>query len=691
LPEYNKVIQFPDINFNRVYYIAAGLVILSVLLEIRLFKIQVLHHDFYVEQSRQQSAKKIELTARRGEIYDRNGACLATNLIHYDFGVDLSRVESREAIARNFARIFDKPKSYYLKKMQTDREFVFLERKVPEALAVKVDRFEDAGIAKIEGSRRYYPFGKCGSQVIGFTNVDDKGINGLELQYQQQLAGKDGWTYLTVDAKRRSGSNVDLPSEEPQPGINLHLTIEKDFQTIMEEEMDRGVRKFNARSGMAILMNPHSGEVLAMYSSPGYDPNDPTPSSPEQRKNRTILDIFEPGSTFKIFPAAALLQENLKKPTDMVFCENGTYRIYRHLINDHQKYGWLSFRKVIQNSSNIGMAKLTVDLPKITFYKYLKNFGFDSPTGIDLSSEASGMLTKPEKFSGLSKAIISFGQEVGVTAIQMVSAFSAVINSGNLLRPYVVQKVVDEEGDVLAENEPQMTRQVIHEEVALTIKEFMLDAVQNGTGQKASIPGLQVGGKTGTAQKYDRKNNHYIQNSYLASFVGFVPYDKPEFVLGVFIDEPKPKYYGGDVAAPIFASIMGRILGFSPRENTEPETGIKIVKSNNSIPDLKGFPLSAIEEYFDIKDVDYTIQGEGTHVLAQTNDEDEVKIVLGTPEITDKVFPDLRGMTVREALKRVNFSRTRVRIVGNGKVVEQSIRPGTMISKGSELVLTCSR
>jgi cell division protein FtsI (penicillin-binding protein 3) len=686
------MIHFPDIKFNRVYYIAAGLVILWVLLEIRLFKIQILQHNFYVEQSQQQSAKKIQLTAQRGEIFDRNGACLATNLIQYDFGVDLSRVESRELIAQKFAIIFDKPKSIYLKKMQTDRDFVFLERKVPEALALKVDRIVDAGLVKIEGSRRYYPFGRCGSQVIGFTDVDDKGATGLELQYQQQLAGKDGWTYLTADARRRFGYNVDLPHEEPQAGINLHLTIEKDFQTIVEEELDHGVRTLNARSGIAILMNPNSGEILAMYSSPGYDPNDPSRSQPEERKNRAIMDIFEPGSTFKIFPAAALLQEGLKKPTDMVYCENGTYRVYSHNINDHQKYGWLSFRKVIQNSSNIGIAKLTVDLPKNLFYKYLKNFGFDSPTGIDLDGEASGLLTKPEKFSGLSKAVISFGQEVGVTAIQIVTAYAAVINGGNLPRPFVIQKAVDENGDVIFDNETRIVRQVLNKNVSQTLKEFMLDVVQNGTGRKATIPGVQVGGKTGTAQKYDRQTNQYILNNYLASFIGFAPYDNPEFVLGIFIDAPRQKFYGGDVAAPVFAAIMSRILGFTPHDEAEPEmTDFKITKANPTIPNLQGFPFSAIEEYLEIKDVDYIVQGEGTHVLSQTNSDDELKLVLGTPEIKEKVFPDLRGMTLRECIQHIDFSKIRVRIIGKGKVVEQSIRPGTVIGKGSELVLTCSQ
>jgi membrane peptidoglycan carboxypeptidase len=215
--------------------------------------------------------------------------------------------------------------------------------------------------------------------------------------------------------------------------------------------------------------------------------------------------------------------------------------------------------------------------------------------------------------------------------------------------------------------------------------------VQNGTGQKAAISGVQIGGKTGTAQKYDRQSRRYIQNNYLSSFIGFVPYETPEYVLGIFIDAPKLKQYGGDVAAPIFASIMGRILGFTPHENIQPETDLKITKVNQPLPNLQGFPFSAIEEYLEIKDVDYMVQGEGTHILSQTSSNDEVQLILGIPEIKAKVFPNLHGMTIRESLQHIDFSKVRVRIVGHGRVIEQSIKPGTIITKGSEVILTCSR
>ena len=416
-----------NIHFSRIYVIVTGLIIFWLILETRLFFIQVNQHDFYVEQSQSQSAKKIVLPAQRGTIYDRQNEQLATNLIHYDLAIDLRRVKNKSRIAKKFADIFKKSQDYYLRKMKRKRDFVYLERKIQEGTVSKFQSFEDPGFVKIKGFKRFYPYGIYGSQLLGFTNIDDKGISGLELQYEQKLRGEAGWTFLLADARRRFGYHVDLPQVLPNPGNDLVLTIDKNFQTIVDDELERGVKTHNAKFGMAVLMDPNTGEVLAMSSTPGFNLNKPSKSSTDQRRNRTITDIFEPGSTFKVFPAAALLQENLKKPNDIVFCENGSYKFFDHVVHDTKKYGWLSFKKVVENSSNIGMVKLTADISNRKFYRYIKNFGFDAQTGINLQGEATGMLSKPNQFSGLSKGVISFGQEIGVTALQMVTAFSALI------------------------------------------------------------------------------------------------------------------------------------------------------------------------------------------------------------------------------------------------------------------------
>jgi len=679
-----------NIHFNRIYIVVIGLIIFWLIIEARLFFIQVNQHDFYVKQSQIQSAKKIILPAQRGNIFDRNGEQLATNLIHYDLAIDLKRVKNKNKIAKKFSAVFKKSPDHYLRKMKRNRTFVYLERKVQEGTAQKLESLEDPGFVRIKGFRRFYPYNKYGSQLLGFTNVDDQGISGLELQYEKRLRGEAGWTFLLADARRRFGYDVDLPQTLSKPGHDIVLTIDKNFQTIVDDELERGVKAHNAKYGMAVLMNPNTGEILAMSCTPGFNLNKPSRSTTDQRRNRTITDIFEPGSTFKVFPAAALLQENIKKPNDIVFCDNGSFKFYDHVVHDTKKHGWLSFRKVVEYSSNIGMVKLTMDLSNRTFYRYLKNFGFDSQTGINLIGENSGMLSKPDKFSGISKGVISFGQEIGVTAIQMVTAFSALVNGGTLMRPYVVQKIIDSDQSTFDEIQPLVIRQVITPEVSDILKEFLLDAVRRGTGKKAYIDDVLVGGKTGTAQKFNRKTNRYKKNAYLSSFIGFAPYDSPNYALGVFVDEPKPRYYGGEVAAPIFASIIQRLIKFAPTEESEQVPELKIAEKNTHIPDMTGLQFTAAEEFLKINDLSFEITGNGTHVISQSQKSDEVALVLGNPKIKASVIPNFKGKTVREALKLVNFSKIRVKINGKGIVVKQSPSPGKKINNNQILTLTCA-
>jgi cell division protein FtsI/penicillin-binding protein 2 len=521
--------------------------------------------------------------------------------------------------------------------------------------------------------------------------VDNAGVNGIELQFEEKLQGKNGWTFLMADARRRFGYNVDYPSQPPQPGVDIELTIDKNYQTIIEDELDKGVEKYNAKYGMAVMMNPRTGEILAMYSSPGFDPNNAANSSVSARRNRVITDIFEPGSTFKIFPAAALLQENIKKPDDIVFCENGKYRYYKHTVNDSKKYAWLSFQRVIENSSNIGMVKLSADISRNTFYQYLKNFGFDSQTGINMLGESTGLLSQPKDFSGLSKGVISFGQEIGVTALQLVNAYSAVINGGELKRPYIVSRITSQEGDVLQLGAPQTIRQVISDDISEILRRFMVGAVQRGTGNKAALDGIEIGGKTGTAQKYDKKTKRYIRGKYLASFIGFAPAAQPEYVLAIFLDNPRPLYYGGDVAAPVFRNIMKRILNFAPADMDAVESTYqpKLAQSRHHMPNFAGLSISAMEDYFEFKNLDYQVTGKGNYVVAQNNGADPVEIRMGKLEYYATKMPDVRGLTIREALKKINFKQCVVRITGSGRIKKQSIKPGQKLSKRTELVLTC--
>jgi cell division protein FtsI (penicillin-binding protein 3) len=686
-----KVPLNKNIKFERVYFLVAVLILFWLTLQVRLYTVQISNHDYYMRQSRIQSQKKIDLQAKRGMIYDRNHAAMATNLEHFDIGLDLSLVEDRNAILQACSRLFNKPVQYYRNQIKADRDFIYLARKVTREKSRKLENIQDAGLVVIPAYRRYYPYGTYGSQIIGFTDVDDIGLSGIELLYESTLKGQAGWTRMVVDARRRFRYDVDYPGSVPRPGVDIVLTIDKDFQTILEDELKAGVLKSKASHGIAVLMDPASGEVLAMGSYPTFNPNQPQTSQIDHRRNRAITDVFEPGSTFKIFSAAALLQEGIRKPDDIVYCWEGAYKFYNHVIHDTKNYGWLSFRRVVENSSNIGMVQLMSDLPSLSFYKYLKSFGFDSQTGIGIPGESSGLLTHPREFSGLSKGVISFGQEVGVTALQITNAFSAVVNGGILMKPRLVERITAPDGSVIEENEPERIRRVISEDISQVLKKFMLGAVERGTGKKALIDGILVGGKTGTAQKYNKRIRSYRKDGYLASFIGFAPYENPRFVLGVFIDEPKTKHTGGVVAAPIFASIIKRIYSHRPLEEDEQEAGLKFTEGNSLLPLLTDLSLPAAEELLRMRNISFDFQGEGTVIKKQTIEDNNLTLQLGEINLTASRMPDLHGLSVREALRSVDFSKLIVKIEGEGKVRKQSIAPGSTLRKSTTLHLTCSR
>jgi cell division protein FtsI (penicillin-binding protein 3) len=684
-----KVALNKNIRFERIYILVVMLALFWLGLQVRLYIIQIKNHDYYIHQNQIQSAKKMVLPAKRGEIFDRNHAALATNLEHYDIGLDMTRVENTNSILKICSETFAVPREEYRAKLKTDREFIFLARKVSQEKSSALEKIDDAGLVVIPAYRRTYPYGFYGSQVIGFTDIDDKGLNGIELQYEAQLKGQEGWTTMVVDARRRFSYDVDQPGQEPVPGMDITLTIDKDYQTIVEDELRAGVINSNAGYGIAVLMNPGSGEVLAMGSYPTFNPNYPQNSQLDHRKNRAVTDVFEPGSTFKVFSAAALLQEGVKKPNDLVFCEQGAYKFYNHVVHDTKPHGWLSLRGVVENSSNIGMLKLISELPALTFYKYLKSFGFDTRTGIGITGESSGLLTHPREFSGLSKGVISFGQEVGVTALQITSAFCALVNGGVLMKPYLVVRVAAADGSVVEEYKAEPVRRVIRPEVSQTIKDFMLGVVERGTGKRAKTDIIRVGGKTGTAQKYNQHLRSYRKGGYLASFIGFAPYEHPLFVLGIFIDEPGPAHTGGEVAAPVFARIIERIYAHTPMDEPEEDATLPVAQKTAGMPVLTGLTLPAVEELLAMRDISFSPKGEGNYIKKQVLEDDDLILHLGNAGAATSRMPNLYGLSLREALRQLNFARVRVRIDGSGKVVKQSIAPGITYAPGSTLYLIC--
>lgn len=682
------------ISATRLYILVILLSLFWIILEANLFRLQIINNDLFSAAAKRQYEKKIVLPARRGAICDRKGNKLATNVIHYDLAADPKMIENKRLVAKKCAEAFSKSEKYYLNKLNQKTHFVYLERRAPAKGNYDIFKMNDNGLIIGENFRRYYPYNNYAAHLLGFTDPDDNGLSGLELQYEKELKGVEGEAVLQYDGPRRVFYNADYPLRRAEQGMDIYLTIDKNIQTVVEQELKKGVKKAKAASGMAIVMDPFSGEVLAMVNYPSFNPNRHKYYKASVKRNKTITDVFEPGSTLKIFSAAALLQEQIKKPEDIVYCENGSYKVYNHRFRDPKKHGWLSLRRVIEQSSNIGVIKLCKELPANTFFRYLKNFGFGTETGLNLIGEASGMLKNPKKWSGLSKSSMSIGQEIGVTVIQLVSAYAAVVNGGFLYRPYLVSHIKTADGEIRIVNKPEKVRQIISPEVSDILKDFMRGVVERGTGKQAKYNGIVTGGKTGTAQKFNSKTGRYYQNKYFSSFIGFAPFERPKYICAVFIDEPGNQYYGGQVAAPVFKEIINRTIHF----NETPDVYRKIAQNPDSkrikklidLPPIEGFLAESAISLLESKDLDYKIKGKGAIVKKVSADEDKIIIELGSDKVNMNRVPKLTGLALREAMVKLDLSKLKVSILGNGIVKKQSPSPGTVINKRTQLVLTCN-
>ena len=681
------------LHIGRFYLIIAFLVAFWLLLEANLFRFQVVQYERLSAYAKEQYESEIRLEAQRGTIFDRAGNKLATNIIYYDIAVDPSRVKNKKFIAKTLAKSFSKTENYYLKRMGNKSQFSYLERKAKESSVHTLLEFKDPGLIHFENFGRHYPYGSYAAQLLGFTDTDDNGLSGLELQFEDLLKGEDGKAILQLDATRNASLNPDYPLLKPVAGTNIYLTLDKDIQTIVEKALQGVVNKMKAKSGIVIVMDPYNGAVLALANYPGIDPNNHKKYKEWYKKNRAITDVFEPGSTMKMFTAAALLQERIHKPDDIVFCENGRFKVYDHYINDTKKHGWLSFEKVIEKSSNIGIVKLVDKLPSSTLFRYLKNFGFGSYTGIGLYGESSGTLASPAKWSGLSKAEISIGQEIGVTALQITAAFSVLVNGGYLYKPFVINGLENPGRDEgIAFTKPEKVRQILSPEVCDILKRFMRNVVKQGTGTRAQVENVVVGGKTGTAQKFNRKTKRYQRGKYVASFIGFAPYEKPKYVCAVFIDEPQKEYYGGRVAAPLFSEIISQIahINYNPPEKMKNGNGIDLVYAEkvNSFPSLIGFKTKQVVNYLEEKDFDVEVSGIGKYVKSVVRNGDKITLGLTGEAIESEKMPNLKGLTLRQAFGRVNFSRLSVKIEGSGKIFKQSLKPGSLLKTRKQVLLS---
>jgi cell division protein FtsI (penicillin-binding protein 3) len=544
----------------------------------RLVYLQLVKHDEYAGLAAEKHVYKQPIYAERGVITDANGEILAHNIPVEIVVADTSHL-TKEKVAEAVALLSQELKldrDELSEKLGSDRHYIVLKRDVPtsaaDALRAKLREQNLRGIYFEHDAARLYPNGSMLCHVIGFTDFDHKGIQGVEASMDEYLRGQDGYRYIEHD---RAGQEIVLyrgQERAARDGYQVHLSIDLNLQNIVENEIDAAVREYSPQKATIILMRPQTGEILAMANRPDFDLNQRNTAKPEQMKNRAVIDMMEPGSTFKIVTAAAALNERKVRPDTTIFCENGAWNYGGRTLHDHHPYGELSVQDILVKSSNIGAAKLGLSLGDQKFYEYIRRFGFGERTGVELPGEITGTIRPPQNWSKISITRIPMGHEVAVTPLQMTLAMATIANGGKLITPRVVKSITTTEGKTVSEFSPSVVRQVILPETARQIGNALRGVVSDrGTAAAAAVPGFVIAGKTGTAQKVD-PHGGYEKGKYVVSFIGFLPADHPEFVGLVLLDDAKTSKpelnYGGLVAGPIFSRIAdkaARYLDLAPQ------------------------------------------------------------------------------------------------------------------------------
>src|SRR4051812_4541189 len=548
------------------------------LFSFRLVYLQMIKHGEYRALAAEKHGDKRPIFAERGSIVDANNEILAHNTPVERVVADATHLNNREAVVPILHELLDLPVDELTAKLNSDRQYMVLKHAVPIATAntlrEKLRAENLRGIYFERDTTRIYPNGSMLCHVIGFTDYEHRGIQGVESSMEEYLHGQDGFRCIEHN---RAGEEIVLYRGDemaPKDGYRVHLTIDLNLQNIVENEIDAAVREYSPQKATIILMRPQTGEILAMANRPNYDLNERSKAKPEQMKNRAIIDMMEPGSTFKIVSAAAALNERKVRPDTTIFCENGIWNFGGKPLHDHKAYGELSVQDILVKSSNIGAAKLAISIGDQKFYEYIRRFGFGDRTGIELPGEIPGVIRPPQSWSKISITRIPMGHEVGVTPLQMTVAMATIANGGKLITPRIVKSITTEDGKTVTTFTPTVLRQVISPETAAQVGNALRGVVSDrGTAAAAAVPGFTISGKTGTAQKVDPKGG-YEHGKYVVSFSGYLPSDKPEFVGLVVLDDAKTSNpelnYGGLVAGPIFARIAekaARYLDLQPHDD----------------------------------------------------------------------------------------------------------------------------
>jgi cell division protein FtsI (penicillin-binding protein 3) len=635
----------------RITMVLCVFTLLFFVIILRAFQLQVIEKDSLTKLLKKQYIKYVKFSPKRGTIYDRKKKELAISIEVDSVYARPGDIKNKQETAKKLSSILKVSYRSVKKKLASDNPFVWLERKISPSQVKEIKALNLEGIDFIEESKRFYPNKELASHCLGFAGLDSKGLEGIELEYDDYLKGSPGYLLVERDARGRDIYTQNIKKVTATKGHNVQLTIDKTIQYFVEKALDKGVKKHKAKAGIAIVMVPQTGEILSLAVRPTFNPNNFWDYSPPQWRNRAVTDVFEPGSTFKAFLVSSALEEKAFRPQDIFYCENGSYPLEDRVIHDVHKFGWLTLTKIIKFSSNIGACKIAENLGKETFYRYIRKFGFGSKTGIDLPGETSGLLTLPYKWSKVHLGTISFGQGLSISPIQLLTAFSSIANRGIMMKPYLVKSIFDDQGKIIKEFHPESRGRIIAQHSARQATSILKTVVEKGgTGENASIPGFEIAGKTGTAQKVDPRTKSYSDHKMTGSFIGFLPANDPKIAILIIVDEPAGIPYGGTVAAPIFKEAAGNIIRYL---NISPNNKRMTIAKHR--PDTRSYQEKATIKPAHFKQIS----------LNQHN-------ILNT-------MPDFSGLSMRNALKMAGELDLIIEISGSGKATGQHPPPGNPI------------
>jgi len=680
------------------------LAIVSVVM-VRLAAIQLFDSEGLKGYAGSQGMRSEEILPERGHILDRNDKILANNVIEYNIGARYIDLLEPENCYAALAKAFDKTPEYYRSKFKKESSFYMIETQVrPEIVAKLRNNKACHGLSYDKKMSRIYPYGEAAGQLIGFLSGDGSAQTGLEKYYDKHLKGEKGYQMIQRDKRGEIITLQNSSTKKAIPGGNVKLTINVEYQVILEEELEKAVTKSSGKSGMAVIMDPKTGEVLALANYPAFNPNKIRTSSDESRRNRVISDQFEPGSIYKFMPLAAAFENNILSPTSQVYCENGKWKVHDRVIGDTHPYEWLSVEEVLIHSSNIGAGKIAEQVGNQTLYDLSRKFGFGEPTAVGLWGETAGVLRTPDKWSSVGHTQISMGQGLTVSLMQMMAAYSAIANGGTLLKPYLVSETYNEKGKIEESFDTSPVRQVISAQTSETLRHIMEGVVTDGTAKRARIKGYHVAGKTGTAQKAE--DGKYSDRKYYSSFIGFFPSDDPVLLCGVVIDEPAMgMHHGGTCAAPVVKETFTRIINTpdffrnypaikkieikdEPITNAERKRSTPLLsilnssdRSSNKIedkPSTKDKPAQRSFSEVEIKEEDSSTKDK-VNKATKNNIDDKT----GNPDDYDIVMPDVTGLHVLNAERKLKKIGLNVEYNSDrGRVRYQIPAAGSFLHKG---------